>query len=112
MLICSFHNMFQSCFSLLTELTLVLSGCLSDYITSIIPGINYSLTDKNSSSTMKIDTLAFLNTVIANHEPTVFHPHLNVSGGYRVRVSDTPVIIIARRFSIHILLTDSAKPVN
>ena len=39
---------------------------------------------------MKIDTLAFLNTVIANHEPTVFHPHLNVSGGYRVRVSDTP----------------------
>ena len=39
---------------------------------------------------MKIDTLAFLNTVIAHHEPTVFHPHLNVSGGYRVRVSDTP----------------------
>ena len=90
MLTCSFQNMFQSCFSLLTELTLVLSGCLSDYITSIIPGINYSLTDKNSSSTMKIDTLAFLNTVIAHHEPTVFHPHLNVSGGYRVQGSDTP----------------------
>ena len=34
--------------------------------------------DKNSSSNMKIDTLAFLNCLLMNHSPTVFHPHINV----------------------------------
>ncbi|XP_067930479.1 cullin-associated NEDD8-dissociated protein 1-like [Watersipora subatra] len=66
----------QSCFLLLSELSLVLTGCLSEHITSIMPGINYSLTDKNSSSTMKIDTLSFLNTLIANHPGNIFHDHL------------------------------------
>ncbi|KAJ8321959.1 hypothetical protein KUTeg_000430 [Tegillarca granosa] len=34
--------------------------------------------DKNSSSNMKIDTLAFLNCVLTHHNPTVFHPHVKV----------------------------------
>ena len=76
---CATLCLLQSCFQLLTELTLVLTGCLSEHITSIIPGINYSLTDKSSSSTMKIDTLSFLNTLIANHPGHILHQHLNVS---------------------------------
>ena len=27
---------------------------------------------------MKIDTLAFVNVMLSSHNPTVFHPHINV----------------------------------
>ncbi|GFR63434.1 cullin-associated NEDD8-dissociated protein 1 [Elysia marginata] len=68
----------QGCFSLLTELVLVLPGALDQHLASIMPGIQYSLSDKNSSSNMKIDTLSFLNTLLANHSPSVFHPHIKM----------------------------------
>ena len=68
----------QGCFSLLTELVLVLPGALDQHLTSIMPGIQYSLGDKNSSSNMKIDTLSFLNTLLASHSPVVFHPHIKM----------------------------------
>ncbi|CAL1532474.1 unnamed protein product [Lymnaea stagnalis] len=66
----------QGCFSLLTELVLVLPGALDQHLTSLMPGIQYSLGDKNSSSNMKIDTLSFLNTLLGNHSHLVFHPHI------------------------------------
>lgn len=66
----------QGCFSLLTELVLVLPGALDQHLTSLMPGIQYSLGDKNSSSNMKIDTLSFLNTLLSNHSHLVFHPHI------------------------------------
>ena len=34
--------------------------------------------DKVSSSNMKIDTLSFLNCLMVNHNPQVFHPHMAV----------------------------------
>ncbi|KAK7091549.1 cullin-associated NEDD8-dissociated protein 1-like isoform X2 [Littorina saxatilis] len=68
----------QGCFSLLTELVLVLPGALSDHFGVLVPGIQYSLGDKNSSSNMKIDTLSFLNTLLIHHPPSVFHPHMKV----------------------------------
>ena len=34
--------------------------------------------DRNSSSNMKIDTLAFVNVMLSSHNPKVFHPHINV----------------------------------
>ena len=34
--------------------------------------------DKNSTSNMKIDTLAFLNCLLSNHSPVVFHSHIKV----------------------------------
>ncbi|XP_046376355.1 cullin-associated NEDD8-dissociated protein 1-like [Haliotis rufescens] len=68
----------QGCFSLLTELVLVLPGALTDHLTALIPGIQYSLGDKNTSSNMKIDTLSFLNTILLHHPPAVFHPHIRV----------------------------------
>ncbi|KAL8589566.1 Cullin-associated NEDD8-dissociated protein 1 [Nucella lapillus] len=68
----------QGCFSLLTELVLVLPGALSNHFGVLVPGIQYSLGDKNSSSNMKIDTLSFLNTLLMHHSPAVFHPHMKV----------------------------------
>ncbi|CAB4041940.1 cullin-associated NEDD8-dissociated 1-like [Paramuricea clavata] len=68
----------QGCFSLLTELVNVLPGALSDHIPAIVPGIQYSLGDKNSTSNMKIDTLTFLSCILTQHSPTVFHPHISV----------------------------------
>jgi cullin-associated NEDD8-dissociated protein 1 len=68
----------QGCFSLLTELVLVLPGALDQHLSNLMPGVQYSLGDKNSSSNMKIDTLAFLSTLLANHNHQVFHPHVKV----------------------------------
>uniref|UniRef100_A0A8D0B7K8 Cullin associated and neddylation dissociated 2 (putative) n=1 Tax=Salvator merianae TaxID=96440 RepID=A0A8D0B7K8_SALMN len=66
----------QGCFTLLTELANVLPGCLADHIPALVPGIVFSLTDKSSSSNMKIDTLSFLNVILCNHSKDVFHPHV------------------------------------
>ncbi|XP_058803044.1 cullin-associated NEDD8-dissociated protein 1 [Phymastichus coffea] len=68
----------QDCLSLLKELVLVLPGALTNHIPALIPGIQYSLGEKNSSSNMKIDTLAFVHTLLSTHQPEVFHPHLAV----------------------------------
>mgnify|MGYP002803523298 FL=1 len=68
----------QGCFSLLTELVNVLPGALSEHIPAIVPGIQYSLGDKNSTSNMKIDTLSFLSCILTQHSPAVFHPHISV----------------------------------
>ena len=65
-------------FSLLKELVLVLPGALSNHIPALIPGIQYSLGDKNSSSNMKIDTLAFVHTLLITHQPEAFHAHMAV----------------------------------
>lgn len=69
----------QGCFHLLTELIQVAPGCLSSHIPSLIPGIQFSLGDKQSSSNMKIDTLAFIQHLLMTHQPgSVFHPHAPV----------------------------------
>lgn len=67
----------QGAFQLLTELILVIPGALSTHVPMLIPGIEYSLGEKNSSSNMKIDTLSFLNTLLVHTSPpSVFHPHV------------------------------------
>lgn len=68
----------QDCFSLLKELVFVLPGALTNHVPALIPGIQYSLGDKNSSSTMKIDTLSFVHCLLTSHPPEVFHPHMAV----------------------------------
>ncbi|XP_056615048.1 cullin-associated NEDD8-dissociated protein 2 [Triplophysa dalaica] len=68
----------QGCFSLLTEMANVLPGQLGEHIPALIPGIVYSLTDKSSSSNMKIDALLFLYVLLSTHNPEVFHPHIKV----------------------------------
>ena len=67
----------QGCFSLLTQLVNVLPGALQNHLTQIIPGVSYSLNDKNSTSNMKIDTLNFLNHLLLTHDEHLFHPYLD-----------------------------------
>ncbi|CAB4064779.1 CAND1 [Lepeophtheirus salmonis] len=66
----------QGCFNLLTELILVLPGALTPHIPALIPGIQFSLGDKQSSSNMKIDTVAFIQHLLTHHPPIVFHSHV------------------------------------
>ncbi|MGH0163909.1 UNVERIFIED_CONTAM: hypothetical protein FKN15_056135 [Acipenser sinensis] len=68
----------QGCLCLLTELVNVLPGAMADHIPALIPGIVYSLTDKSSSSNMKIDSLSFLTVILCNHPPEALHPHIKV----------------------------------
>ncbi|RWS15707.1 Cullin-associated NEDD8-dissociated protein 1-like protein [Dinothrombium tinctorium] len=68
----------QGSFGVLNELINVLPGCLKEHSESLIPGILYSLGDKNSSSNMKIDALIFLNSLLKRHPPEIFHPHIQV----------------------------------
>lgn len=68
----------QDCFSLLKELCTVLPGSLTAHIGELIPGIQYSLGEKNSSSNMKIDALSFIYCLLTTHRPPVFHPYIDV----------------------------------
>lgn len=67
----------QGCLALLTELLLLLPGALADYLPALLPGLHFSLSDRASSSNMKIDTLAFLGCLLTHHSPQVFHPHVD-----------------------------------
>ncbi|VVC31483.1 Hypothetical protein CINCED_3A016263 [Cinara cedri] len=62
------------CLALMKELVIVLPGALTNHIGTLIPGIQYSLSDKKSSSNMKIDTLSFIHCVLTSHPPEIFHP--------------------------------------
>ncbi|XP_044156534.1 cullin-associated NEDD8-dissociated protein 1-like isoform X1 [Bufo gargarizans] len=66
----------QGCFAVLTELTSALPGCLSQHIPALVPGLVFSLTDKGSSSNMRLDTLMFLHVILSGHPPECFQPHL------------------------------------
>lgn len=68
----------QDCFLLLRELLSALPGSLGPYINSIVPGVSFSLNDKNSTSNMKIDAINFLCSLLQGHEPHIFHPHMDV----------------------------------
>uniref|UniRef100_A0A023F571 Putative tata-binding protein-interacting protein n=3 Tax=Triatoma infestans TaxID=30076 RepID=A0A023F571_TRIIF len=68
----------QDCFALLKELVTVLPGALTNHIPALLPGIQYSMGDRNSSSNMKIETLSFLHCLLTTHPPEVFHPHMPV----------------------------------
>lgn len=68
----------QDCFNLLKELCAVLPGALTQQIGELVPGIQYSLGEKNSSSNMKIDALSFIYCLLTTHQPPVFHPYIAV----------------------------------
>uniref|UniRef100_A0A672ZLL7 Cullin-associated and neddylation-dissociated 2 (putative) n=1 Tax=Sphaeramia orbicularis TaxID=375764 RepID=A0A672ZLL7_9TELE len=66
------------CLCLLTELTHTVPGALEEHIPALIPGIIFSLTDKSSSSTIRIDALSFLHVLLLSHPPQAFQPHMQV----------------------------------
>ncbi|XP_058488198.1 cullin-associated NEDD8-dissociated protein 2 [Solea solea] len=68
----------QGCFCLLTELTHTAPGALEQHIPALIPGIVFSLTDKSTSSTMRIDALSFFHVLLLSHPPHAFQPHMQV----------------------------------
>uniref|UniRef100_A0A1A8BKS9 Cullin-associated and neddylation-dissociated 2 (Putative) n=2 Tax=Nothobranchius kadleci TaxID=1051664 RepID=A0A1A8BKS9_NOTKA len=68
----------QGCFCLLTELVHTAPGALEQHIPALIPGIIFSLTDKSTSSTMRIDALSFFNVLLLSHPPQTFQPHMQV----------------------------------
>ncbi|XP_041807134.1 cullin-associated NEDD8-dissociated protein 2 isoform X2 [Chelmon rostratus] len=68
----------QGCFCLLTELAHTVPGALEQHIPALIPGIVFSLTDKSTSSTMRIDTLSFFHVLLLSHPPQAFQPHMQV----------------------------------
>lgn len=68
----------QDCFLLLRELLHALPGAYANHIDQLIPGVQYSLGDKNSTSNMKIDALGFVCYMLQVHNPQIFHPHIQV----------------------------------
>uniref|UniRef100_UPI0037E85094 cullin-associated NEDD8-dissociated protein 2 n=1 Tax=Semicossyphus pulcher TaxID=241346 RepID=UPI0037E85094 len=68
----------QGCFCLLTELAHTVPGALETHIPALIPGIVFSLTDKSTSSTMRIDALSFFHVLLLTHPPQAFQPHMQV----------------------------------
>ncbi|XP_065221678.1 cullin-associated NEDD8-dissociated protein 1 [Planococcus citri] len=68
----------QDCLALLRELINVLPAALSMHVPALIPGIQYSLGDKNSNSNMKINTLSFVHCLFCSHPAEVFHTHMAV----------------------------------
>jgi len=65
-------------FALLRELVIVLPGGLNSHVASLVPGIQFSLGDKNTNSNLKIEALSFLRLLLHSHEPTAFHPFVKV----------------------------------
>ncbi|KAG9510927.1 Cullin-associated NEDD8-dissociated protein 1, partial [Fragariocoptes setiger] len=68
----------QGMFNVIIEIMHVMPGALADHIAPLMPGILYSLADKNSTSNMKIDALSFVDGLLRKHPPQVFHPHIQV----------------------------------
>ncbi|KAM9361665.1 cullin-associated NEDD8-dissociated protein 2 [Symphorus nematophorus] len=68
----------QGCFCLLTELAHTVPGALEQHIPALIPGVVFSLTDKSTSSTMRIDALSFFHVLLLSHPPQAFQPHMQV----------------------------------
>ncbi|XP_064352301.1 cullin-associated NEDD8-dissociated protein 2 isoform X2 [Camelus dromedarius] len=66
----------QGCFSLLTELAGVLPGSLAEHMPVLGAGIVFSLADRSSSSTIRMDALAFLQGLLGTEPAEAFHPHL------------------------------------
>ncbi|KAM7401565.1 hypothetical protein PAMP_016872 [Pampus punctatissimus] len=44
----------------------------------IVAGIVFSLTDKSTSSTMRIDALSFFHVLLLSHPPQAFQPHMQL----------------------------------
>uniref|UniRef100_A0A7N0ZXV2 Cullin-associated NEDD8-dissociated protein 1 n=1 Tax=Kalanchoe fedtschenkoi TaxID=63787 RepID=A0A7N0ZXV2_KALFE len=63
-------------FSVLKELVVVLPDCLADHVGTLITGIEKALSDKSSTSNMKIEALVFTRLVLASHASSVFHPYI------------------------------------
>jgi len=67
----------QICFTTLKELVLVLNGGLDNQISLIVPGIQATLKDSSSNSTLKIEVLSFIGCLFKYHSSSSFAPSLS-----------------------------------
>jgi len=103
----------QGCFSLLTELILVLPGALASHMNLLVPGIQFSLASGQSNSNMKIDTLSFIQALLTGHHPTVFHPHASILvPAVIAAVSDTFYKISSEALVVLQLLVKVLRPLD
>lgn len=81
----------QIVFQMFTEIIGIVPKALTDHISSaIVPGVLYSLNDKNSTSNMRMDAIVFLHELLKTHEPTVFHSRIpNIVPAVLGAVSDS-----------------------
>lgn len=108
----------QGCFVLLTDLVSVAPGALANHCGAIIPGTLVSLTDKAISSNVKIDSLMFLNVLLTNHKPEVFHPYINAIVPAILSAVDDPfykiasegLVVLNNLIQILCPLDDTTKP--
>jgi cullin-associated NEDD8-dissociated protein 1 len=98
----------QGCFSLRTELILVLPGAIASHMALLVPGVQFSLASNQSNSNMKIDTLSFVQALLSGHHPTVFHPHAAVI----TAVSDTFYKISSEALVVLQLLVKVLRPLG
>ncbi|XP_013370967.1 PREDICTED: cullin-associated NEDD8-dissociated protein 2 isoform X1 [Chinchilla lanigera] len=68
----------QGCFNLLAELAGVLPGSLAEHMPVLVSGIIFSLADRSSSSTIRMDALTFLQGLLGTEPAEAFHPHLPI----------------------------------
>lgn len=103
----------QDCFLLLKELCSVLSGALTHHIGDLMPGILFSLSEKNCSSNMKIDGLSFIYCLLTTHPPEVFHPYIHTILPPVVQiVGDSFYKITAEALSVLQELVKVIRPLN
>merc|ERR1719397_2088925 len=103
----------QGCFSLLTELIVVLPGALATHMDHLIPGIQFSLGSSQNNSNMKIDTLSFIQCLLSSHHPTVFHPHAAILvPAIIAAVSDTFYKISSEALVVLQLLVKVLRPLD
>lgn len=88
----------QVVFHMFIEIINTSRNALSEHMASLIPGILYSLSDKNSTSNMKIDALVFVQELIKTHEPSTFHAQVNVI---------TPAVLTAARDSCYKVVSEA-----
>lgn len=68
----------QILFQMFIEIMNTFPNALANHIDSLVPGILYSLVDKNSSSTMKIDALVFVQELFKTHDPPKLYRQVHV----------------------------------
>lgn len=98
----------QIVLQMFTEIINIHPNALSAHISSLVPGILYSLADKNSTSNMKIDALTFVRELMRTHEPSIFYPQvqsllpaiINAVGDTFYKISSEALLLLAHLVSV------------
>lgn len=103
----------HNCFLLIKETCHVLEGAYTEQISKLIPGILYSLNEKNSSSSLKIEALSTVHCLLTTHNSDFFYPHMHIILPAVVKAVDDPFYkISSEALSVLQQLVEIIRPVN